>query len=389
MSVRAEVMPDGSSIKTKDIDHPLTTKDTWCRPVDIQVGPDGAIYVVDLYEQRIDHASHYQGRIDRERGRGVAYLGKGAKGLAPFDLTQKSTAELLELLNHPNKWFRETALVVLADRREPQLGSQLTAQLKQLTGTKALNTLWAAYQLGALDEAATLAALDHTETDVRRWMVELACDNGQVTSEVAKKLERVARDEPQVEVRTQLAASARRLPAADALPIVRQLLTHDADAQDVFVPNLLWWAIESKAGSDRDRVVGLLAERELWQRPLVSGHLLERTMRRFAASGSRQDLLACAKLLEQSPDAGPAELLLKGFEKAYEGRSLTGLPEELIAALGKVVAVRSPCDCGRMTRPRLPKRSRPSPIRKARRASGCNISRFSARLAKSRSLPNC
>lgn len=334
--VRSEVSPDGSSIKTKDIDHPLTTKDTWCRPVDIQVGPDGAIYVADLYEQRIDHASHYQGRIDRERGRVWRISAKGAKGLVPFDLTQKSTAELLELLNHQNKWFRETALVVLADRREPQLGPQLTAQLKQLTGTKALNVLWAVYQLGALDEAATLAALDHSETDVRRWTVELACDNGQVTSEVAKKLERIARDEPQVEVRTQLAASARRLPAADSFPIVRQLLTHDADAQDVFVPNLLWWAIESKAASDRDRVVGLLAERELWQRPLVNAHVIERTMRRFAASGSRQDLLACAKLLEQSPDAASAELLLKGFEKAYEGRSLTGLPEELIAALGKV-----------------------------------------------------
>jgi glucose/arabinose dehydrogenase len=39
----------------------------WFRPVDIQVGPDGAIYVADMYEQRIDHASHYQGGLIRRR----------------------------------------------------------------------------------------------------------------------------------------------------------------------------------------------------------------------------------------------------------------------------------------------------------------------------------
>ena len=50
--------PDTSTFKTTDLGHPLKTTDTWFRPVDIQVGPDGALYVADLYEQRIDHAAH-------------------------------------------------------------------------------------------------------------------------------------------------------------------------------------------------------------------------------------------------------------------------------------------------------------------------------------------
>ncbi|MCH2611714.1 MAG: hypothetical protein MK006_11670, partial [Pirellulales bacterium] len=75
--VRSEISADGSTFATKDLGHPLTTTDTWFRPVDIKVGPDGAIYVADMYEQRIDHASHYQGRIDRKRGRVYRIAAKG------------------------------------------------------------------------------------------------------------------------------------------------------------------------------------------------------------------------------------------------------------------------------------------------------------------------
>jgi glucose/arabinose dehydrogenase len=72
----SDVEPDRSSFKTTDVGFAFTTNDPWCRPVDIQLGPDGAVYVADFYEQRIDHASHYQGRIHRESGRIYRIRGK-------------------------------------------------------------------------------------------------------------------------------------------------------------------------------------------------------------------------------------------------------------------------------------------------------------------------
>ena len=41
--------------------------------------------------------------------------------------------------------------------------------------------------------------------------------------------------------------------------------------------------------------------------------------------------MACAALLQQAPDKDSTARLLQGFEKAFEGRSLSGLPEELVS----------------------------------------------------------
>src|SRR5205823_10298186 len=102
-----------------DVGHALDSTDTWFRPVDIQVGPDGGIYVADMYEQRIDHASHYQGRIHKESGR--IYRLRGA-GLRPattlarsasegskFDLTKEPAELLANRLPDHNKWMRQAA----------------------------------------------------------------------------------------------------------------------------------------------------------------------------------------------------------------------------------------------------------------------------------------
>ncbi|MGE3778787.1 MAG: PVC-type heme-binding CxxCH protein, partial [Pirellulaceae bacterium] len=61
--IMSDVQPSGTSFVTQDIGLALSTDDTWFRPVAIAPGPEGAIYVADFYEQRIDHASHYQGRV--------------------------------------------------------------------------------------------------------------------------------------------------------------------------------------------------------------------------------------------------------------------------------------------------------------------------------------
>src|SRR4051812_21504214 len=117
--------------------------------------------------------------------------------------------------------------------------------------------------------------------------------------------------------------------------MVPAMLPGDADPADPPLPLLLWWAIESKAASDRDAVLALFAESPLWDTALVKAHLLDRIMRRYAQAGTRQDLLTCARLLDMAPTDDHARLLATGFETAFKGRAVSGLPKELLDALTK------------------------------------------------------
>ncbi|MCA9205544.1 MAG: dehydrogenase, partial [Planctomycetales bacterium] len=247
--VMSQIEPDGSTFRTKDTGHPLTTDDTWFRPVDIQEGPDGAIYVADFYEQRIDHASHYQGRVTPESGRVYRLRAKDAAPGRIVNLERMSNAELIEQLRSPIRWTRQTALRLLGQRRNAADDTQTNVALKTLidknTDQLALEALWALHWRGGLDEATAAELLDHDDPHVRLWTVRLMCDDGQVSPELASKLTRLAESELNVETRSQIACSARRLPADQAVAIVERLLRRTEDVSDPHIPLLLWWAIEA------------------------------------------------------------------------------------------------------------------------------------------------
>ncbi|MCC7087315.1 MAG: c-type cytochrome [Pirellulales bacterium] len=334
--VISEVQRDGSSFRTKDVGHLLRTSNKRFLPVDIKVGPDGAVYIVDMEEPYPSHRDHHIGRIDRSTGRVYRVRAKGPKPTEPIgDLAKKSTAELVALLRHKNKWQRQTALQLLGDRQDKATLPQLLSMLQEGDDQAALEALWAIYQCGGLDEHRALEALAHKNSQVRLWTVRLLCDDRQVSVPIARRLVELAAHENDIEVRSQLACSARRLPADQALPIVRQMLTRDEDAADLHVPLLAWWALEAKITEDAPAVLRLFEPPEIWKLPLVQQFVTERLMRRFAATGKRDDLLVCAKLLKLAPDRDEIKRLLAGFETATAGRALAAMPEELASALAQ------------------------------------------------------
>jgi putative heme-binding domain-containing protein len=334
--VYSEITPDGSSFRTKDLGMVMQTDDQWFRPVNIQVGPDGAIYVADMYEGQIAHLRHHEGMVDKTNGRIYRLKAKDAKPLKPFDLGKKSTAELVQVLREGNKWFRREALRLLGDRRDNSVAAELTQLMEDNSGQIALEALWALNLCGAWNDGLALKALDHQNPFVRVWSTRLLGDAGQVSPGMAARLADLAASETNVEVRSQLASTAKRLSAEQGLPIVRKLLTHDEDAEDIHVPLLLWWAIETKTESDREAVLALFEDKDLWQRPLVKQHILHRVMRRYAQAGNRKNLLTCAQLLKLSPDQERSRDLMRGFEEAFQGRPLSNLPVELVEAMSKV-----------------------------------------------------
>jgi putative heme-binding domain-containing protein len=326
------LVPDHSTFRTIEDPYLVTTDDGRFRPVDVKSGPDGALYICDLYEPRINHVDP-RDNWDRATGRIYRVRPKDYKPEAPRDLGKLSSAELVELLGHSNRWQRETALRLIGDRKDRSIAPLLRANLAKETGQLALESLWALHQCGEFTDEAAGKALEHANPHVRRWAIRLLGDRNAVSPILARTLAERAGREPDAEVRSQLASSAKRLPAPEALPILRALWNHDADSADPHIPLLLWWALEPKAETDRSAVLALFEERQLWDRPLIKKDILARLVQRYALAGGKDNLLACARLLERAPNSGCAEELLSGLEKAYTGRAAGDLPAELRGAI--------------------------------------------------------
>lgn len=338
--VISDVERTGSTFRTKDIGYAIDSTDTWFRPVDVKDGPDGALYVADWYDGQLAHTANYQGGLDRDHGRIYRIRGRGTPtpGRQP-DLRKSTSAELIQLLASPDRWHREAARRLLADRRDPSVIASLRQSLPTTRGQLALELLWALHLSGGLDEPTARALVDHDEPQVRLWTVRLLGDDRRLPSDVATRVTVRSLTEPDIEVRAQYAATAKRIPADQALPILRNLMQRDEDLQDPRQPLLVWWALEATSRPAADGGAGsagpmtLFQDPDIWKRPLVQREILPRLMRRYASTGQRSDLATCAQLLKLSPTSETTQSLMRGFEEAYQGRSLSNLPAELIAAL--------------------------------------------------------
>src|SRR5262249_44094743 len=116
-------------------------------------------------------------------------------------------------------------------------------------------------------------------------------------------------NEPDVRVRAQLAATARRLPVAMATPILGALLGHTEDAADPHLPLLLWWGIEQHALRGRSELLSMFTSQALSTNALMRDFFLERLMRRWSAEASQETDDACAQLLAKAAEAQIDRLL--------------------------------------------------------------------------------
>jgi hypothetical protein len=296
--------PTGSTFETTDDPPMLTSDDGWFRPVDLKTGPDGALYLADLYERRINHVDprdnwhRESGRIWRIRP------ASWRPGYAPFDLASESNDELVKRLDDKNRWYRATARRILADRRDPGVVPSLRKLLANGTGRLAIEALWALNACGGFDEAAARAGLNHGNPAVRAWTLRLLTDEPDkpLAAELVVKLVEMAGREGDPEVRAQLASSAKRMNGGQAVPVITGMLGHASDCGDAHIPLLLWWAVESKAVARRDEIVSAVASGAVSGHPLVRDVILQRLSRRYASEATPDNQRALVRLFDLIPD---------------------------------------------------------------------------------------
>jgi putative heme-binding domain-containing protein len=156
----------------------LKCDDPWFRPVDIKLGPDGALYVADFYNRIIGHYEvplDHPGR-DRERGRiwRIVYKGKDQGTPAPrSDWTTATIDELVKNLGHPNLTVRVKATNQLVERGGEEGIKAVRAKLpptnKESLGSvwQRVHGLWVLERLGALKDDVLAATAKDEAVPVR------------------------------------------------------------------------------------------------------------------------------------------------------------------------------------------------------------------------------
>jgi putative heme-binding domain-containing protein len=140
----------------------LVSDDPWFRPVDIELGPDGALYVADFYNRIIGHYEvplTHPGR-DRERGRiwRIVYRGEEphAEAKAPRDdWTAAAVAELIDDLGHANLAVRIRAANELVARSGDEIRTAAEKALSDASSPfRRIHAAWVLERTAGLDDAA-------------------------------------------------------------------------------------------------------------------------------------------------------------------------------------------------------------------------------------------
>lgn len=324
-----QLTPKGSTFAGKHAGTLIDAHDTWFRPIDIQVGPDGSVYVVDWYDKRASHLDP-RDNWDKSNGRIYRVVYKERKKVAPFDLARLTSDELVSLRTSTNDWYACEARRLLAERRDESVIPRLRKLLAEDRDEPiALRDLWALYLSGGLDDSTAQGLLDHPVGGVRRWTVRLLGDEHRINPSLRATLIEMAKTDADPLVRSQLAASCQRWDASDALAILDPLARHDEDQSDTQIPLMIWWGYERHLRDHRDAVVNRFTTAEAQKPAIVRETLLERIARVLTTRGTPDDLAACSRLLAAAPGDAQTRALVVGMEKGLEGRRIESVPEPL------------------------------------------------------------
>ncbi|MDI1312766.1 PVC-type heme-binding CxxCH protein [Prosthecobacter sp.] len=128
----------------------ITSDDPWFRPVDLQLGPDNALYIADFYNKIIGHYEvplDHPGR-DKERGR-IWRVVKTGKDTKRTDLTNASLSELYKQLDSPNLTVRHNTVPVLVERliELPEEQAVQSLQKNCQSAFQKAYAIWATHQV--------------------------------------------------------------------------------------------------------------------------------------------------------------------------------------------------------------------------------------------------
>jgi len=220
----------------------LASTDNWFRPVNLTIGPDGAIYVCDFYREAIETPLSLPDDIKKKlnlesRGRGRIWrivpdtFARDAKHPSHKPaLGKASVSELVQQLDSPNSWRRLTAQRLLIERQDqaavPPL-QKLARESKLTAGQGTVHALWTLHGLKALDDALIEANLKAVNPHVVEQALRLAEDRLSASTQLRQTVAGLA-ENANARVRFQLAFTLGAADAPELTTALAKLARRDA-----------------------------------------------------------------------------------------------------------------------------------------------------------------
>jgi mono/diheme cytochrome c family protein/glucose/arabinose dehydrogenase len=223
----------------------IASTDMNFRPVNTATGPDGCLYILDMYRGIIQEGEWTrkgsylrkqieEKKLDKNIGRGriyrVVYDGMKPDKTIPRTL-EMSSHQLVAHLSHANGWWRDNAQKLIVLRGDKTVVPELKA-LALNTGTPQLgriHALWTLNGLKALDNETILKVLNDKDPEIRKttiWAAEekVVKGDGQLIAALGQMT-----DDPSADVRFQLALTLRFSNSEKAQDIIKALLVKNPD----------------------------------------------------------------------------------------------------------------------------------------------------------------
>lgn len=256
----------------------LASEDQWFRPVMARTGPDGALWIVDMYRYMIDHpdwlpakgkselAPFY--REGEDRGRIYRIFPKGQRPRPIPHLDQLDAAGLAAAIDSPNGWQRDMAQRLIVWRNLRECGPALE-KLAQSASNPAVR-LQALYTLDTLhfsSESLLKSAMRDAHSAVRRAAIRIAEPIAGDSADLRDAALHLA-DDPDAKVRLQLACTIGQWKGSEAGKTLAKIALKDAD--DTYIAA----AVISSAGNHFDQLSVAVASSGRIEGPLFDNVVL-------------------------------------------------------------------------------------------------------------------
>lgn len=293
----------------------LASRDTWFRPVFLTNGPDGALYVVDMYRKDIDHPAYvpqasrrqFDFAAGRDRGRiyRVAAEDRTPRG-APVSLSDASIETLVSRLQDPNGWWRDTAQRLLIERAERAAAPMVRGLAQRGRELGRLHALWTMDAIGALQDGDLVRAMHDSAAGIRENAARIAERHRDAVARLRDAVSALAND-PDDRVRLHAALALGTVD--DARNIAPLAAIARRDGGDRWTRAAVLSSVREHTGAFVDAFTSGAAVS-----PSVRGAVMQEVARVFGASES---VARCLALVTQIAEPG--------VELTWQPAALAGL----------------------------------------------------------------